>query len=339
MSALYDEGTCLGPVSSWFPDQVTPVGNLPELAGLGEARRRQVEALGIDQVHCADGLSEVDLAANAARLALERAALPAGELDALILVQGRAPRYLLASDATRLQALLGADQALAFGIGEMGCVSVSAALTVGSALLATRPGFRRVLIAMGSRAATPSRYRPPMTVLGDGGAAVLLTTSGGGRYALVDHLMRSDGRYSDLFRIAYRDAPSKLWTEECADEPTYSFRLAVESRNRLGELNGELLKRNGLGTGDLAAVLMQNLAAGAFAFWEDALDVAIHPACRANLARYGHLGSIDVLLNLEQAAATMRPGDHVLVMNSSPVAAWSSALLRRLPDGERGAGW
>ena len=82
---------------------------------------------------------------------------------------------------------------------------------------------------------------------------------------------------------------------------------------------------------------MQNLAAGAFAFWQDALDLKIADVCRQQLARYGHLGSIDVLLNLEAVAPSVPPGGWVLVMNSSPVAAWCSALLRRLPETTEGA--
>ena len=326
----------LGPVATWFPPRVDLVAELPELASCSAARRQHALAVGVERVHNADELSEVDLAEPAAEQALQQAGLRAAELDALILVQGRAPRYLLASDATLLQARLGASRALTLGIGELGCVSVSAAITVGAALLRANPGYRTVLLATGSRTATPARYRSPMTILGDGGAAVLLTRAGHGagrtRYELVDSELRSEGRYADLYRIDYRDPPQAQWVEECTDEVTYSFRLAVESRKRFDELNRDVLERNGIERGDLAAVLTQNLASGAFAFWRDALEMEIHPACRRNLAAYGHLGSIDILLNLESAAPTLPAGATVLVLNSSPVAAWSSTLLRRLPE-------
>lgn len=330
----------LGPVAIWFPDRVVRTADLPELVTLPPARQQQVRALGIEEVRCADGLTEVDLAARAATAALADAGLSAAELDALILVQGRAPEYLLASEATRLQARIGASRALTFGVGELGCVSVSAALNVASGLLHGPTRLRHVLVAMGARTPTAARYRAPMTVLGDGGAAVLLTPADGpgtGRFTLVDQLLRSDGQYADLFRIDYRDVPSPQWVETCADESRYSFRLAMTSRSQFAALNRELLTRHGLTPGDLSAVLMQNLAAGAFAFWQDALDLKIADVCRQQLARYGHLGSIDVLLNLEAVAPSVPPGGWVLVMNSSPVAAWCSALLRRLPETTEGA--
>jgi 3-oxoacyl-[acyl-carrier-protein] synthase-3 len=328
----------LGPVSIHLPGEAVAVAALPEMAALPAARRDHVLSLGIDQIRCLrdrDGRpgpgAEVDLAAAAAHDALNQAGVAADDLDALILVQGRAPRYLLASEATRLQARLGATRATTLSVGDLGCVSVSAAIEVGVALLRGRPAWRNVLVAMGAVAATPQRYRPPMTVLGDAGAAVLLSRETG-RWGWVDHALRSDGSYADLFHIDYRDVPASQWRESCSDELTYSFRLAMESRNRLRDLNREVLAARGLTTDRLDAVLMQNLSRGAFAFWQGALDVRIGEACAANLARYGHLGPIDVLANLDDTAATVEPGGHVLVMNSSPVAAWSSALLVRGTD-------
>ena len=319
-------------VALWFPDDEVTVAGLPELDELPIAQREHALGLGIDTVRIGIGLSEVDLAQAAAEEALRTSGLDATQLDALLLVQGRVPQYLLASEATRLQHRLGATQAFTTGVGDLGCVSVSAAFTLASALLRGDPRCQNVLVVAAAKTPTRSRYRPPMTLLGDGAAAVLLTTSGTGRYELVDQMIRSDGKYADLFHIDYRDVREAEWVEECADEPTYSFRLAVESRKRFTEINAELLARNGLQQDGIGVFLMQNLSLGAFAFWQEALDVAIDPVCRDNLARYGHLGSVDVVANLDRVASAQVPGDYCVIMNSSPVAAWSSALLRRLPD-------
>lgn len=328
----------LGAASIHLPPDTVAVADLPEVAALPPARRDHVLSLGIEEVRCqrngagrpAPG-AEVDLAAAAARDALAAAGLAADRLDALILVQGRAPQYLMASEATRLQDRIGATRATTLGVGELGCVSVSAALDVAVALLRGRPAWRHVLVAMGAVAATPERYRPPMTVLGDAGGAVLVTREPG-RWRWVDHALRTDGRYADLFRIDYRDVPTGQWREVCSDEATYSFRLAMASRSQLRDLNRAVLEPHGLTADRLDAVLMQNLSRGAFAFWQEALGVKIADGCAANLARYGHLGPVDVLANLEAVAPSVPAGGRVLVMNSSPVAAWSSTLLVRGTD-------
>ncbi|WP_280255870.1 3-oxoacyl-ACP synthase [Nocardia wallacei] len=322
----------LGPVARCIPATTQTVAQLPELATRTAAQRAHALSLGIDSVPVAGDTAAADLAHTAAEAALREAGLAAADLDALLLVQGRAPDYLLASEATALQHRLGATGAFTTSIGDLGCVSVSAAVEMAAALLRGGGRYRTVLVVAAAIAPTRARYRSPMTILGDGAAAVLLTTDGAGRYELVDHIVRSNGQYADLFRIDYRDVPTADWTEECADEAAYSFRLAVESRNRFADLRAEILDRNNLGHSDIAAYLMQNLGAGAVEFWQQALDVPIDPVCRGNLARYGHLGPVDVLVNAEDAAPARAAGDYTIVLNSAPVAAWSIALLRRLPD-------
>ncbi|MFE3258315.1 3-oxoacyl-ACP synthase [Nocardia sp. NPDC059229] len=324
-----NERVLLGPAATWFPDRTAAVATLAELADLPTNRREHALALGIDTVRTADGMTEVDLAAEAARAALDEAGLAAAELDALILVTGRAPQYLLASEATRLQHRIGAARAFTTAAGDLGCVSVSAALTLAASLVRADAHCRNVLVVTAARTPTRNRYRAPMTLLGDGAAALLVTTSGPGRWEFVDQIVRSEGKYADLFRIDYRDIGSDDWAEVCADESTYSFRLAVESKKRFDAIIPELLRRNGIRDTEVGPILMQNLSAGAFAFWEEALDRPVDKVCRTNLGAYGHLGSMDMLINLEAAAATRAPGEYALLLNSSPVAAWSAALLRR----------
>ncbi|MEU2775685.1 hypothetical protein ABZ646_22795, partial [Streptomyces sp. NPDC007162] len=53
------------------------------------------------------------------------------------------------------------------------------------------------------------------------------------------------------------------------------------------------------------------------------------PACRENLRQYGHLGPNDVFLNLRTALdrKELAPGDLAVLINVSPVAAWSLLLV------------
>lgn len=317
-------------MGAWFPDETVAVATLPELPELPAAQRKVLAGVGVDEIRDAGELTEVDIAERAALRTLSESGVAAGDLDALILVTGRAPDYLMSSEATRLQRRLGAHRAMTMSVGDLGCVSVSAALSVAAGLLTAHQDWRHVLVAMGAKAPTKQRFRPPMTVLGDGGMAVLLGPGGPGSYWLLDLVLASDGRYSDLFRIRYRDSIAGDWMEECADPGEYSFALAVDSRNRFRQLNKELLARLDVPAGALGGHVMQNLSTGAYRFWQEALGVEFLPACERNLRRYGHLGSMDVLLNLHSAARELAKGQRVLVMNSSPVAAWSSAVFERL---------
>lgn len=337
--------------AAWhMPDTAVAVTALPELAALSEGERNTCRALGIESVRADDALDSAALAEHAARTALEQAGTDARDLGALIVVEPRAPRTLLSSEATRLQHLLGAERAVTFSVGGLGCVSITPALLAARGLLCADGRLGDVLVVHGSKPAAAGRYRHPVTVNGDGGQALLLARgdgdsgdgdSGGGRapVRLLDMAQETNGEHWDLFHVEYRDRPAAEWREVCRDPSTYSFRLAMESRSRLSGLIDDVLERNGLKRGDVRGHVSQNLSAAGFTFTEEAQGIEILPACRENLRRYGHLGPNDVFLNLETAVerGELGEGDLALLINVSPVAAWSVLLAEVGPRGTAAA--
>ncbi|MFJ1897590.1 3-oxoacyl-ACP synthase [Streptomyces sp. NPDC088115] len=316
--------------AAWYlPEHTLPVTGVRTL---DETERATRDALGIDTVRADDRLDSVTLAERAARRALEEAGLDAGDLGALVMVESRAQETFLSSEATRLQQLLGADSALTFSVGGLGCVSITPALLAARGLLAADPALDHVLVVHGSKPAAALRYRHPVTVNGDAGQALLL--SRGGSMRIRDIAQLSNGRYWDLFHVDYRDRPTAQWREQCTEPSTYSFRLAMETRNRLSSMLSDLLSRNGIGREDVGGFVSQNLSAGGFTFLEDSLGIELLPACRRNLRRYGHLGPIDVFLNLRTALdrEEVAPGGLAVLINVSPVAAWSLLLVETGPQ-------
>ncbi|RSS79187.1 3-oxoacyl-ACP synthase, partial [Streptomyces sp. WAC02707] len=152
-------------------------------------------------------------------------------------------------------------------------------------------------------------------------------------------VQRTNGRYWDLFGLEYRDRPTAEWREKCSDPPGYSFRLAMETRSRLAELVAELLARNGLTRADIAGYASQNLSAGGLAFVEESLDITLLPSCRDNLRALGHLGANDTFLNLSTALdrKELAEGDLAVLINVSPVAAWSVLLVETGPPSGPGS--
>ncbi|QDQ09905.1 3-oxoacyl-ACP synthase III family protein [Streptomyces spectabilis] len=324
--------TAIRAAACYQPDRVLAVAELPGLAELGDGERETCARLGIDEVRADESLTAFDLAVRAARQALSDAGLTAAELGALVLIDARVPDTLMSSAATRLQALLGAERALTFSVGGLGCVSLTPALLTARGLLAADGDLDHVLVVHGSKPPTPLRYRHPVTVSGDGGAAAVISRRGPVR--VLDVVQETNGDHWDLFRVDYRDRPSARWREECRDIPQYSFRLAVESRIRLRELYQRLLDRNNLAPGDISRHLSHNLSEGAFRFTEEALGIKISTSCFDNLRRYGHLGPNDVLLNLrtELDRGGLAEGQRAVLLSASPVAAWS-LLLVEIGDG------
>lgn len=311
--------------AAWYlPERVLPIDRVRTF---DTAERATRDGLGIDTVRADDRLSAVDLAERAARGALEQAGTDARDLDALIMVESRAAETLLSSESTQLQERLGAAGATTFAVGGLGCVSITPALLTARGLLAADPAMNNVLVVHGSKPAAAVRYRHPVTVNGDGGQALLVSRQGPVR--VLDIAQRTNGRYWDLFHVDYRDRPTSQWREKCTDPNTYSFRLAMETRSQLSKLLDELLERNGLSRDDIDGYVSQNLSTGSFTFTQDVLDIALLPVCRDNLRQYGHLGSNDVFLNLYAAMeqGQLPPGGHAVLINVSPVAAWSLLLV------------
>ncbi|GAA4812192.1 3-oxoacyl-ACP synthase [Streptomyces ziwulingensis] len=314
--------------ASWYlPTRSVAVGELPELAALTPAQRETCLALGIDRVPADDGLDAVGLAVRAARQALAEAGLSPDDLDALIVIDSRAPEAFAVSEATRTQALLGAERALAFSVGGLGCTSIVPGLLAARGLLYADPDVRHVLVTHGSKPATPHRYRHPVTVYGDCGQALVVARDGPVR--ILDVLAETSGAYWDLFRVDFRDRPYERWREECTDLPRYSFNLAMETRGRMRGLYRRILDRNGRQPSDIRYHITQNMSAGSFRFQADALGITIDDACPGNLRRYGHLGPNDVLLNLYSALARDGTAEaaEAVVFNASPSASWSAMLV------------
>ncbi|MGX7827866.1 3-oxoacyl-[acyl-carrier-protein] synthase III C-terminal domain-containing protein [Actinokineospora sp. 24-640] len=303
------------------------MAELPELPGMSAQEREICAGLGIDRVCVDDDANSRTLAIRAARQALAEAGRTASDVDALILIEPRVPDTLLASEATAVQAALGANRALTFSVGGLGCASIAPALLTARGLLRADPELATVLVAHGSKPPTARRYRHPVTVQGDCGFAVVLSSHGPVR--IIDVVLESDGDYAELFRVEYRGVPVEHWREECADIDAYSFQLALRTRDRLRAVNRRLLDRNGLRQSDVAGYLCQNLSLAALRFYQETLGATIDSVCADNLRHYGHLGPADALLNLRTSLGRdrWRSGDHVILLNVSPVAAWSAILI------------
>jgi 3-oxoacyl-[acyl-carrier-protein] synthase-3 len=314
----------VGLIRTVLPERFVEVAALPEVDLLGPAEAEFARRCGICTVGVLDGATNGGVAARACRDLLDAAGGP--EPDVLIMVGPRAPDVLLGSDVCGVQADLGLATTFSFTVDGLGCAGSSAAWALARDLLLAQPDRRCVLITHASLPTGADRVRYPVTVIGDGGCAMTMVRSG--RPALRAHRMATDGAFHDLFRVDYRRAPWYEWREECASPDRYRFELALHSRTRLRGMVDEVLAEVGLGRADVRAALMQNVTASAFDFYRSLLGVEIHPVCSANLARYGHLGAMDVVLNLDALlrGGELAEGDHVLVLNNSPVAAWAVSL-------------
>ncbi|MEU2791089.1 3-oxoacyl-[acyl-carrier-protein] synthase III C-terminal domain-containing protein [Streptomyces sp. NPDC007100] len=323
--ASADTAVGVGAIHCLLPDERVPVEKLDEIDQLPREEAQFARDCGIRTVGRFADEPAAALAARAVRELREKDPAAPGP-DVLVVVGARAPEVLLGSDSGRVEAEAGLGSAFSFVLDGLGCTGSSAAWSLARDLLVADPARHSVMIAHASRPVGLDRVRYPVTVVGDGAFAMTLVR--GGRPVLRAHRQHTDGSFHDLLQVDYKSAPWYEWREEVQSADRYRFELAMHSRQHLKRLVGQVLQDAGVERQQVAATLMQNVTAPAFEFYETLLGLSIHPVCTEHLQAYGHLGAMDVVLNLDRllARGELAPGDLVLVLNNSPVAAWAVTL-------------
>ena len=161
-----------------------------------------VERSGIVERHLAsDTETTATMAAVAARQAMDRAGVHAGQLDAIVLSTAT-PDRLLPATAVDLQAELGATRAAAFDIGAA-CSGFIYAMTVAEGMIATGAA-ETILVASAEKMSSIVDWsdRATCVLFGDGAGVVILQRARTGK-GILSTFMRSDGKLADLL---YRPA-------------------------------------------------------------------------------------------------------------------------------------
>lgn len=314
-------------IRTYTPGTPVSVLDLQERETLSESELAYFTTCGVDTVYDSGNITSYELARGACERLLQETGTEAASIDLIIYLQSRMPEHFISSESTRLQHDIKARNAISFAITNLGCADSSMALKLAKDFLAANRKANNVLICYGNKLFSNYRFRNPVTILGDGGVAALVSKTAD--HKITDVQIQTNGHYWDLFKLEYRDKNFAQYKEECSDMRKYGFELAIESKNRFREINDTILERNALSKQDIHHFLLQNISSRAYEYYQSAFDIRISPVCSMNLARYGHLGAGDVFLNYHTGieSGIFQKGEKVLIMNNSPVAAWSSILI------------
>jgi 3-oxoacyl-[acyl-carrier-protein] synthase-3 len=167
--------------------------------GLETSHEWIVERTGIVERHiAAPEETTCSMAVTAAKQAMLRAGVHAGELDAIVLSTAT-PDRLLPATAVDLQAQLGATRAAAFDLSAA-CTGWLYSMTVAEGLM--QSGVIETALVVGAEkmsAITDWQDRSTCVLFGDGaGAVVLKRAQSGGSRGILSTFMRSDGTLAEL---------------------------------------------------------------------------------------------------------------------------------------------
>lgn len=169
---------------------------------------------GIKERHIADdNESCADMAEVAAKKALEKANIPAEEID-LIVVGTSTPSAIFRSVATELQTRLGCREVPAFDVNAA-CSGFIYALSVADAYI--KAGIVKKALVLGADLLTNSvnwQDRNTAVLFGDGAGAVVVEASSEAGIHFIE--LASDGKYGDLL-----EAPNAAGAKKTDTRPSY----------------------------------------------------------------------------------------------------------------------
>jgi 3-oxoacyl-[acyl-carrier-protein] synthase III len=279
-----------------------------------------------------DGQTTSDLAAIAARRALERAGVGAEELD-LILVASDTPDYLSPGTASPLQAKLGARRAATFDVN-CACASWVTALDVGAKAIAADPDYRSVLVA-GAYAMTRFvdwKDKTTCTLFADGAGAVVLRA--GDEPGVLATKLRAHGEYHDALGIYTGGASRPATPEEVAarGKPRVQFVRkfpATFNAEHWPPLIREALAKAGIELADVGFFLFTQLNLRTIEAMMASLGQPMEKT-HWIMDKWGYTGSACIPMALDDAVeqGKLRAGDHVVLCASGGGIAMGASVLR-----------
>lgn len=314
----------------WLPDRVVTNADLEKELDTSDEWIR--ERTGIRERRIAPPeMGAAEMGANAARIAMRRAGVHAGEID-FIVVATATPDRLLPSTACDIQALLGANNAAAYDIAAA-CSGFIYAMEVAEGHIAAGRGDLALVVSAEKMTGIVDwTDRSTAVLFGDGAGAAVVRRSTNGR-GLISSYIRSDGTLAELLWrpaggvkvpmdaavLERRDHLVKMAGREV-------FKYAVKA---MADAADQALVRAGL-TGEEIDLMIPHQAN--YRIIEATAKYARIPMEKVyvNVDRYGNMSSATIPVALDEALEKelIHPGDNVLTVAFGAGFTWAASVIR-----------
>ncbi len=275
--------------------------------------------------------SLVDIAAEASRVAMERAGVPPSNLDAII-VGTVSSEYGFPSFACQLQHRLGAGSIPAFDVAAA-CSGFIYALAVADTSM--RAGdYSRVLLVGADALSTMVDWsdRATAVLFGDGAGAAVMVSEPGPR-GVLGSVLHSSGQYWDLLsvRATGRRATLDSEVQRDADDAIKMkgpelFKIAVRS---MEDVTRKVVDRAGVRLEDIALIVPHQANIRILNAVAERLDIS-QDKVFTNIDRYGNTSAASVPIALDEAleASRIHDNDLVLLNGCGGGLTWGANLVR-----------
>jgi 3-oxoacyl-[acyl-carrier-protein] synthase III len=275
--------------------------------------------------------STSDMAAAAARAAMENASISADEID-LIIVATVTPDMFFPSTACFVQTKIGAKNAACFDVSAA-CSGFLYALEIAQQFI-TSHTYDTILVIGAEKLSSIVDWtdRNTCVLFGDGAGAAVLRHRGGG-HGIVSTFMASDGGLSDILYIPGGGSRFPI-TKENADQRLNSIRMNGKETYKHAVISmldaaQKALAEANLHSDDLACIIPHQANLRIIEAIAHRLNLPLE-RFMVNLDRYGNTSAAAVAIALDEANRTgrMKVGEYVLLVVFGGGLTWASSVIQ-----------
>lgn len=271
--------------------------------------------VGMNHVHVFEGKWRYQMALEAAKDCLYKAGLNANEIDAVVDFSVLPQDYVVPSWCLSniIQHELGAKKAFNLGFGGGGTTNLLTALKFVVSLIRQEKVNTALLVS--TDVALPGNrvinQDAPLTVLGDGASAIIVSKGTRGCEILGIELW-SDGRQNDVLCIPGGGLahPDRL--------DLYRLRIDAEGYSEetclinLKNLTKRAAEKAGINLDDVKIFINSNISAKDRGQFSEVFGLSEDDSFGENRRQYGHIQGADFVINLSQMIDTRSEGQHNL---------------------------
>jgi 3-oxoacyl-[acyl-carrier-protein] synthase-3 len=292
--------------------------------------------IGIEGVHVAGDETATSLALKASRRVLEKAAFDPLEID-LILDFTSIPEEYVAptwSAAGLVQKELGATRAFATAVNTGGCASYHTTLKVACSLMTANDRYQTALLFAGDKVPALNHTYYPITVICDGGSAVILKKNFD-RRRILSVEVATLGKLHDVWYIpgmARRDPSDQKnkWLHMTADIPKFNKEVIPVNLFMFRKIMREALNRAGRKQQDVSYYIYPTFSTWDQKAFRKAFMIPAEQIYTDGLQRHGHLQETDMVLDYVDAVdeGLIKDGDLVMLTTNGAGFSWGAALIQ-----------
>src|ERR1041385_1146269 len=294
--------------------------------------------IGIDALHVAKNETATDLCINAARCTMEKSGIDPKEIDLIIDFTSIPEDYVAPtwSAAGEVQKAIGATRAFTTAINTGGCASFQTTLKVACSLMSANDRYNTDLLVAGDKTPEFNHNYFPITVVSDGGSAVLLRKNMNTRRILGIEVA-TVGRLHDMWVIPgihnrrSEDIGGKYprWLHVCGDVQRFNKELIPINLFMFRKVMQGVLKQVGKKMQDVSYFVYPTFSAWDLKAFATAFNIPPEKMSGEGM-HHGHLQETDMVVGYVDALETgrIKDGDLVLLATNGAGFSWGASLVQ-----------